>query len=169
MHEIPTTNTLIFILWSFSFLLWTESQSSSSRLVCVACKDAFSNPWDLMVHVQAAHMVNIYEIGDFDGDSDSNKGINGNSKSSKLDKTNGESPSNGASSCNGSVVHPNENVSCSAPLNTSASSWKIHTTRKLFESWELWRFSVFFSFWARENEKKSSFERQRCADGKLFF
>lgn len=92
------------------WLFRTESPSSSSRLVCVACKDAFSNPWDLMVHVQAAHMVNIYEIGDFDGDSVLNKVSNGNN-GSKLDKTNGESLSNGASSCNGSVVHPNENVS----------------------------------------------------------
>lgn len=90
----------------------------------MACKDAFSNPWDLMVHVQAAHMVNIYEIGDFDGDSEANK-----SNSSKLDKTNGESHSsntmNGSSSCNGSVVHPNENVSrfpISSPLNSSAFS-----------------------------------------------
>uniref|UniRef100_A0A182N970 C2H2-type domain-containing protein n=1 Tax=Anopheles dirus TaxID=7168 RepID=A0A182N970_9DIPT len=35
-----------------------------AKLVCVACKDSFSNPWDLMVHVQAAHMVNIYELGE---------------------------------------------------------------------------------------------------------
>ena len=32
--------------------------------MCVACKDSFSNPWDLMVHAQAAHMVNIYELGE---------------------------------------------------------------------------------------------------------
>lgn len=63
-----------------------------------------------MVHVQAAHMVNIYEIGDFDGDSEANQ----NGKGSKLDKTNGEchNNTNGSSpSCNGVVVHPNENVS----------------------------------------------------------
>uniref|UniRef100_A0A182SGA0 C2H2-type domain-containing protein n=1 Tax=Anopheles maculatus TaxID=74869 RepID=A0A182SGA0_9DIPT len=35
-----------------------------AKLVCVACKDSFSNPWDLMVHAQAAHMVNIYELGE---------------------------------------------------------------------------------------------------------
>lgn len=33
-------------------------------MLCAVCKDAFANPWDLMVHAQAAHMVNIYELGD---------------------------------------------------------------------------------------------------------
>ncbi|XP_050302117.1 heterogeneous nuclear ribonucleoprotein C-like 2 [Anthonomus grandis grandis] len=40
----------------------SDDQSSTS-LLCVQCKDAFQNAWDLMVHVQAAHMVNIYELG----------------------------------------------------------------------------------------------------------
>lgn len=43
-----------------------ESQSddpSSASLLCVQCKDAFQNAWDLMVHAQAAHMLNIYELG----------------------------------------------------------------------------------------------------------
>lgn len=31
--------------------------------MCAVCKDDFSNPWDLMVHSQAAHMINIYELG----------------------------------------------------------------------------------------------------------
>lgn len=35
----------------------------SAKLLCAVCKDAFANPWDLMVHAQAAHMVNIYELG----------------------------------------------------------------------------------------------------------
>lgn len=61
-----------------------------------------------MVHVQAAHMVNIYEIGDFDGDGEANKA---NGKGSKLDKTNGECHNNTNGSSNGVVVHPNENVS----------------------------------------------------------
>lgn len=56
-----------------------------------------------MVHAQAAHMVNIYEIGESDEEDDSTKNINSN----KLDKTNGESYNNmNGSSCNG-----NENVS----------------------------------------------------------
>ncbi|KAH8257213.1 hypothetical protein KR038_005874 [Drosophila bunnanda] len=37
---------------------------TSAKLLCAVCKDAFANPWDLMVHAQAAHMVNIYELGD---------------------------------------------------------------------------------------------------------
>lgn len=39
------------------------SSSSSGRLLCVVCKAGFLSPWDLMVHVQAAHMINIYELG----------------------------------------------------------------------------------------------------------
>ncbi|KXJ78095.1 hypothetical protein RP20_CCG005611, partial [Aedes albopictus] len=42
----------------------TKTNPPSAKLLCVACKDSFSNPWDLMVHAQAAHMVNIYELGD---------------------------------------------------------------------------------------------------------
>ena len=47
-------------------LLFTESspdENSSASLLCVQCKDAFNNAWDLMVHAQAAHMLNIYELG----------------------------------------------------------------------------------------------------------
>ncbi|KAK9885970.1 hypothetical protein WA026_013847 [Henosepilachna vigintioctopunctata] len=40
----------------------TDDHSSAS-LLCVQCKDAFQNAWDLMVHAQAAHMLNIYELG----------------------------------------------------------------------------------------------------------
>ncbi|KAJ9578954.1 hypothetical protein L9F63_024938 [Diploptera punctata] len=36
---------------------------SSTMLLCVLCKDSFQSAWDLMVHVQAAHMMNIYELG----------------------------------------------------------------------------------------------------------
>ena len=62
-----------------------------------------------MVHAQAAHMVNIYEIGESDEeDADSNT----NGKSNKLDKTNGESHNNmNGSFCNGTAMHSNENVS----------------------------------------------------------
>nr|CAD7442008.1 unnamed protein product [Timema bartmani] len=35
----------------------------SAMLLCVLCKDSFHSAWDLMVHVQAAHMMNIYELG----------------------------------------------------------------------------------------------------------
>jgi hypothetical protein len=95
-----------------SSLSFAENLYPSSKLLCVVCKDSFSNPWDLMVHAQAAHMVNIYEIGESDEEDDSNT----SSKSNKLDKTNGESHNNGSSnlngsSCNGTVMHSNENVS----------------------------------------------------------
>ena len=40
-----------------------EDFSSSVMLLCVLCKDSFQSAWDLMVHVQAAHMMNIYELG----------------------------------------------------------------------------------------------------------
>ncbi|XP_067013987.1 uncharacterized protein [Anabrus simplex] len=36
---------------------------ASAMLLCVLCKDSFQSAWDLMVHVQAAHMMNIYELG----------------------------------------------------------------------------------------------------------
>ncbi|XP_076263430.1 heterogeneous nuclear ribonucleoprotein C-like 3 isoform X2 [Rhynchophorus ferrugineus] len=38
-------------------------EPTTASLLCVQCKDAFQNAWDLMVHAQAAHMVNIYELG----------------------------------------------------------------------------------------------------------
>ncbi|EEB19254.1 hypothetical protein Phum_PHUM564000 [Pediculus humanus corporis] len=40
-----------------------SSRKDAAALLCVQCKDAFISAWDLMVHVQAAHMVNIYELG----------------------------------------------------------------------------------------------------------
>lgn len=43
---------------------FTETRTSSAKLMCVVCKDSFVSPWDLMVHAQAAHMINIYEIGE---------------------------------------------------------------------------------------------------------
>ena len=49
----------------------TDSVSSSKPpkpkqkyLHCVSCNSPFSNAWDLMVHVQAAHMMNIYQLAD---------------------------------------------------------------------------------------------------------
>lgn len=35
----------------------------AAALLCVQCKDSFLTAWDLMEHVQAAHMLNIYELG----------------------------------------------------------------------------------------------------------
>ncbi|XP_063698200.1 TNF receptor-associated factor family protein DDB_G0272098 [Culicoides brevitarsis] len=52
--------------------LVNKTPLSSANLMCVVCKDSFVNPWDLMVHAQAAHMINIYELGDASKTSDSN-------------------------------------------------------------------------------------------------
>ncbi|SPP77190.1 blast:Heterogeneous nuclear ribonucleoprotein C [Drosophila guanche] len=46
-----------------AFAASAKTPPSSAKLLCAVCKDAFGNPWDLMVHAQAAHMVNIYELG----------------------------------------------------------------------------------------------------------
>lgn len=71
------------------------------------------NPWDLMVHAQAAHMVNIYEIGESDEEEESATGSNSDGRGNKLDKANGESHNNtnnlNGSSYNG--ITRNENVS----------------------------------------------------------
>lgn len=36
---------------------------STTALLCVLCKMSFPSAWELMVHAQAAHMINIYELG----------------------------------------------------------------------------------------------------------
>ncbi|XP_017063368.1 probable basic-leucine zipper transcription factor Q isoform X2 [Drosophila eugracilis] len=50
-----------------AFAASAKTPPTSAKLLCAVCKDAFANPWDLMVHAQAAHMVNIYELGDDEG------------------------------------------------------------------------------------------------------
>ena len=42
----------------------TAPKPKQKYLHCVSCKSPFSNAWDLMVHVQAAHMMNIYQLAD---------------------------------------------------------------------------------------------------------
>lgn len=44
------------------FLLESPGHDMAA-LLCVQCKDSFLTAWDLMEHVQAAHMLNIYELG----------------------------------------------------------------------------------------------------------
>lgn len=39
-----------------------SSAEESAALMCALCKENFSSSWDLMVHAQAAHMVNIYQL-----------------------------------------------------------------------------------------------------------
>ncbi|OXU28117.1 hypothetical protein TSAR_012676 [Trichomalopsis sarcophagae] len=41
----------------------TPTGNSAASLLCVLCKDSFPSAWELMVHAQAAHMINIYELG----------------------------------------------------------------------------------------------------------
>ncbi|XP_059614542.1 uncharacterized protein LOC132260448 isoform X2 [Phlebotomus argentipes] len=33
-----------------------------TKLICIVCKETFTNPWDLMVHAQSSHSINIYEL-----------------------------------------------------------------------------------------------------------
>lgn len=53
------TPCLIFVCYLFS----TSIGDSAASLLCCLCKDSFPSAWELMVHAQAAHMVNIYELG----------------------------------------------------------------------------------------------------------
>ncbi|XP_052845501.1 probable basic-leucine zipper transcription factor Q isoform X1 [Drosophila gunungcola] len=55
-----------------AFAASAKTPPTSAKLLCAVCKDAFANPWDLMVHAQAAHMVNIYELGDDEANSNGN-------------------------------------------------------------------------------------------------
>jgi hypothetical protein len=113
-------NFFYFHFQIFFPFLHTENLYPSSKLLCVVCKDSFLNPWDLMVHAQAAHMVNIYEIGESDEEDDSTASTssvnvtaaahNNSGSGNKLDKANGGSHNTNGSSCNGTVTR-NENVS----------------------------------------------------------
>ena len=46
----------------FLFIADGKGAEESAALMCALCKENFSSPWDLMVHAQAAHMVNIYQL-----------------------------------------------------------------------------------------------------------
>ncbi|XP_046997641.1 RNA-binding protein Raly-like [Schistocerca americana] len=41
----------------------SPGEDGTVGLLCAQCKDVFPSAWDLMVHVQAAHMLNIYQLG----------------------------------------------------------------------------------------------------------
>ncbi|XP_045117331.1 heterogeneous nuclear ribonucleoprotein C-like isoform X5 [Portunus trituberculatus] len=47
----------------------------SALLLCALCKENFASAWDLMVHAQAAHMVNIYQLGSKDASQDGSSSI----------------------------------------------------------------------------------------------
>lgn len=42
----------------------TTVHSNQKWLHCITCKSPFASAWDLMVHVQTAHMLNIYLLAD---------------------------------------------------------------------------------------------------------
>lgn len=44
-------------------MVHTRTGDSTTSLLCVLCKLSFLSAWELMVHAQAAHMINIYELG----------------------------------------------------------------------------------------------------------
>ncbi|XP_066954063.1 RNA-binding protein Raly-like isoform X10 [Macrobrachium rosenbergii] len=46
----------------------TARMEESALLMCALCKENFASAWDLMVHAQAAHMVNIYQLASKDTD-----------------------------------------------------------------------------------------------------
>lgn len=71
---------------NFCLIFLTETPLPSANLVCVVCKDSFVNPWDLMVHAQAAHMINIYELGDATKTNE----VNGHPVEMEMDKAGNE-------------------------------------------------------------------------------
>ncbi|XP_021699078.1 uncharacterized protein LOC5572637 isoform X1 [Aedes aegypti] len=131
-----------------------KSNPPSAKLLCVACKDSFSNPWDLMVHAQAAHMVNIYELGDssdedkassMSSDSLADSSVNESSSTKRL--TNGSDKSGETNGThhedarnhhvNGKSSEQNENTdnaSNSNGLKGASSTEDIHTVENGSES-----------------------------------
>jgi len=49
----------------------SQGEQESASLMCALCKEGFASAWDLMVHAQAAHMVNIYQLGSKDASQES--------------------------------------------------------------------------------------------------
>lgn len=43
--------------------LMPTNRQSGRLLLCAMCKEDFANPWELLVHAQTAHLINIYELG----------------------------------------------------------------------------------------------------------
>lgn len=59
-----TTTTTSSSLSSNSASTNSNKPPKPKWLHCVNCKSPFGNAWDLMVHVQTAHMLNIYQLAD---------------------------------------------------------------------------------------------------------
>ena len=56
----------VYSIYIYYVLGCEEEKSQGKRvyLKCTHCKEVFSGAWDLMFHVQSAHSVNIYSLGD---------------------------------------------------------------------------------------------------------
>ncbi|XP_014207731.1 heterogeneous nuclear ribonucleoprotein C-like [Copidosoma floridanum] len=62
-------------------------RNSMASLLCVLCKDPFPSAWELMVHAQAAHMINIYELGTKSDTNHSSRSPSQNNKESSQSPT----------------------------------------------------------------------------------
>ncbi|KOX71559.1 hypothetical protein WN51_02430 [Melipona quadrifasciata] len=69
--NVPLTNIRVeeytFVLlpyvYAYNGFVFMFQGDSTTALLCVLCKVSFPSAWELMVHAQAAHMINIYELG----------------------------------------------------------------------------------------------------------
>jgi len=57
----------------------------SASLMCALCKESFTSPWDLMVHAQAAHMVNIYQLANKEDGSSSSGNVSSSENQTSQD------------------------------------------------------------------------------------
>uniref|UniRef100_A0A1I8P8C2 C2H2-type domain-containing protein n=1 Tax=Stomoxys calcitrans TaxID=35570 RepID=A0A1I8P8C2_STOCA len=87
-----------------------------AKLLCAVCKDAFTNPWDLMVHAQAAHMVNIYELG---SEPNNNSTSTANNNSNMANTTNN---ANNSLTMDEAIVTVGATPPSSSSLETSTAS-----------------------------------------------
>lgn len=79
LNGFQPSKTVFTIFFHFILSVYTKFWFSYAEapgeepasLLCSQCKDSFQSAWDLMVHVQQAHLINIYQLG---SDSNSNDG-----------------------------------------------------------------------------------------------
>lgn len=56
---------ILYLVWFFRLPRagWPGNLNEGCvSLVCVQCKESFDSAWDLMVHAQTAHMMNVYQL-----------------------------------------------------------------------------------------------------------
>ncbi|XP_075163588.1 uncharacterized protein LOC142236207 [Haematobia irritans] len=109
----------------------TKNPAIGAKLLCAVCKDAFTNPWDLMVHAQAAHMVNIYELGSEPNNNSSNANNNNNNSNSNTSSNNVK---NSPSSMEEGIVTVEANASVSPLLATTPISNEFNSINGLHSS-----------------------------------